>query len=122
VAYLTREQILQAADIRFEDVEVPEWGGTVRVRSLTGAERDDLEGSIAELEGLEIYENFRARLVTRAVVDETGKRLFSDKDIERLGEKSGAALDRVFSVAQRLSGLTKADIEELTANLNGGQS
>jgi hypothetical protein len=122
MAYLTRDEILQAADIQYEDVDVPEWGGTVRVRSLTGAERDALEGSIAELEGLEIYKNFRARLVTRAVVDETGKRLFSDKDIERLGEKSGAALDRVFSVAQRLSGLTKADIEELTANLNGGQS
>ena len=30
--YLTRDDILQAVDLKYEDVQVPEWGGVVRVR------------------------------------------------------------------------------------------
>ena len=37
--YLTAETILNAEDFRYEDVECPEWGGTVRVRSLSGGQR-----------------------------------------------------------------------------------
>ena len=40
---LDRATILAADDLRHVDVDVPEWGGVVRVRSLTGAERLDME-------------------------------------------------------------------------------
>ena len=36
---LTRKQILECADIPTEIVKVPEWGGEVLVKGLTGAER-----------------------------------------------------------------------------------
>ena len=67
-------------------------------------------------------ENLRARLVMLTVIDHEGKRLFSVKDVEALGKKSAKALDKVFEAAQRLSGLRDEDIEELTENLDGGQS
>lgn len=123
--YLTREQILQADDLLLEDVEVPEWDGTVRVRGLTGAERDAFESEIVQLKGKKASlntQNFRAKLVARSVVDEDGQRLFSDRDAQVLGQKSAAALQRVFEVAQRLSGLSETDVEELVANFNEGQS
>lgn len=116
---LTRDQILQAQDLPFEDVEVPEWGGTVRVRALTGAERDAFEASIVERKGSRTEfnpVNMRAKLVAMTVVDENGNRIFSNSDVEVLGKKSAAALDKVFQVAQRLSGLRPEDLEEMTKN------
>lgn len=117
--YLTKEAILQVEDLSAEDVEVPEWGGTVRVRGLTGTERDSFEAAIVGRDPRKAafdMQNIRARLVAYSVVDGDGQRLFSEADIRALGEKSAVALQRVFEVAQRLSGLTAADVEELTKN------
>jgi len=117
--FLTRDAILKAQDLPTEEVEVPEWGGVVRVRGLTGAERDAFEQSIVEQRGKNTrmnLRNIRAKLVALTVVDEEGNRVFSDEDAEALGKKSAAALDRVFAVAQRLSGLRPEDVEELAGN------
>ena len=125
MALLTRDAILQAQDLPTEQVSVPEWGGEVLVRGLTGADRDDFEQSIAEQKGKNVkmnLRNVRAKLVALTVVDEDGNRLFSDKDAEVLGRKSAVALNRVFEVAQKLSGLTPEDVEELTKNSESDQS
>ena len=130
MGYLTREQILKAQDLETEAVEVPEWGGKVLVRSLTGTERDAFEGSIVDMPAGKQpgsspkmkMDNIRAKLVARSVVDEAGELIFTDKDIQALGQKSAAALDRVFAVAQRLSGITDEDVEALAENFGGGQS
>lgn len=121
---LTRDQILQCADIQTESVEVPEWGGAVLVKGLSGAERDSLEAAIVEVRGRKQrlhLENTMARLVAMSVVDENGKRLFTNGDIEALGKKSSAALQRVCQVAQRLSGLTQDDLEDMSKNSESGQ-
>ncbi len=61
-------------------------------------------------------QNIRAKLVALTVVDEQGNRIFKDEDVKWLGNKSAAALDRIFEVAQRLSGLRDEDVEELAKN------
>ncbi len=122
---LSREDILQAQDLTSEDVDVPEWGGVVRVRTLTGAERDAFESSVARKQGKNVvmnYKNIRAKLVALTVIDGEGNRLFSDEDARALGRKSAEALDRVFSVAQRLSGIRDEDVEELAKNSENDQS
>ena len=122
---LDRNTILSAQDQRTEDVHVPEWGGTVRVRGLTGAERDRFEESRLVRSGKKSrasLRNFRAALCAVAMVGEDGQRLFSDADVEALGEKSGSALDRVYDVAARLAGLSDADVEELEKNSESDQS
>lgn len=116
---LSKEAILGAEDMRTQDVPVPEWDGTVRVKGLTGAERDAFESEIVQRNGKNITQNLkniRARLVVMTVVDEAGARVFGFRDIEALGEKSAKALDRVFSVAQELSGLRDEDVDELAKN------
>ena len=45
---LTAAEILGTEDIVEELVEVPEWKGTVRVRGLTGRERDAYEASLLD--------------------------------------------------------------------------
>lgn len=125
MAILTRDAILQAKDLPKELVAVPEWGGEVYVRALTGAERDSFEQSMLEQKGKSSkmnLKNVRAKLVALTVVDEDEKRLFSDDDVKFLGNKSAAALNRIFEVAQRLSGLRPEDVEELTKNSESDQS
>ncbi|MFD8556622.1 hypothetical protein ACFV1N_04925 [Streptosporangium canum] len=112
VVYLTRDAILGVDDRQFDDVAVPEWGGTVRVRGLQGNERDRWETTLLDKKQ-QIRENPRAKLVQMCIIDERGQLLFSKEDIAALGRKSAAALARVFEVAQRLSGLTDEDMEEL---------
>ena len=116
---LTKEQILSASDIQTEDVPVSEWGGTVRVKALSGAERDQFEMSMFEERGKKVQrnlQNMRAKLVSLSIVDEKGSRVFTDADVKALGNKSAAALDRVFAVAMRLSGVSEQDVDELAGN------
>jgi hypothetical protein len=112
--------VLDLPDLADELVEVPEWGYRLRVRSLTGAERDAFEASLLESRGKsrEVnLRNMRAKLVAASVRRSDDKRVFSDAQVEALGKKNAAALQRVFRVAQRLSGLGEDEVEELTREL-----
>ena len=122
--FLTKADILQVQDLEHEDVYVEQWGGWVRVRALTGAERDRYEGSFMpdKKGGKPSFRNVRARLVTMALTSPEGKKLFSFNDVEALGKKNASALNQLFEKAQQLSGLRKEDVEELQGNLNGIQS
>ena len=114
---LKREEIFGFKDIKTEVVEVPEWGGSVIVKCMTGSERDEFEQSCLSRDGKRLtLDNIRAKLICKTVVDEDGNKLFSTADVESLGAKSAVALDRIFTVAQKLSGMTKEDIDELTKN------
>lgn len=125
---LDRASILAANDLPTEVVEVPEWGGSVLVRGLTGVERDSYdaqswrERELAQGDTGAILSNFRARLVARAIVDASGNRLFSDNDAVALGRKSAAALERVHDVVQRLSGMDAEEVDKLAADLKAGPS
>ena len=118
---LTKDLILKADDRRTQTVEVPEWGGAVIVKTLSGTERDQFEESILA-GGKRDFKGVRAKLVALSIIGEDGERLFTFEEAELLGEKSSLALDRVFGVAQRLSGFTTKDMEELAENLPEGQS
>jgi len=126
---LTREAILEADDRVTEWVDVPEWGGRVLVRSLEGIERDHYEASIANIRWNGTTptveskrDNIRARLAAMVMIDEEGINLFTPADVLVLGHKSAAALERVFKVAQRLSGLSDEDVEELKEQLGNALS
>jgi hypothetical protein len=128
MSLLTRDQILAANDLKSRDVDVPEWGGTVRVRELTGDERDSVELSMVTMRGSEpvlnpdAYRSFRARLSAMSIVGEDGQRVFTDADMLELGKKSSAALQRVFNVAMELSAFTKKDVEELVGKSEAAPS
>lgn len=114
MSFLTKEQIIQAQDLKTEVVDVPEWGGQVRVRTITAKERDAFETQLASEKGG--LENIRAKFVAATLIDEKGKLLFDEMQISQLGNKSGAAVDKVFAIGQKLAGLGAKDVEELTKN------
>ncbi len=109
---LSKDQILAADDRPTKDVSVPEWGGIVRVRTMSASERDQWEGDTYS-DGKVNTTNFRARFVALCVVDESGNAMFSARDVEALGAKSAAALQRVFNAAQKLNAISQKDIADL---------
>ena len=127
---LTKDQILKANILQSEAVEVTEWGGAVRVRTMTGADRDAFEASmittLSDGTRKPNMVNMRAKLVALTVVDEAGNRVFDVNDVDRLALKSASALERVFNAAQRINGLG-VQAEEIAAKnsgagLNGGST
>lgn len=125
---LNRREILASKDFKLEPVDVPEWEGRVYVRTLTGGERDAFEDDIIQrrdkktgipksVVGLKIL------LVSLSACDKDGKRLFAgDGDEKKLAQKSAAAIERIFEVAQRLSRVTDEAVEELVSDLADGPS
>jgi len=117
---LSRDEILAVDDITIELVDVPEWGGSVYVKGMTGSERDQFEASVISIDGDNQrvdMRDIRAKLCSKSLCDEGGKNLFTPSDIKELSRKSAVALQRVFKIAQRLSGITDDDVEELAEGL-----
>jgi hypothetical protein len=103
-----REKVFKAQDTQVDYVACPEWAdeewdGTVKMRGLTGTERDDFEASCQQLrksrdertgkqvrEAVPVLTNIRAKLVVKCALDpDDDTRLFTDQDAPALGEKSG---------------------------------
>lgn len=124
--YGGRDDILGALDLPIEEIQVSEWADRwYRVRGLTGDERDRYEQSLVRMKNgnaVPYFAGARARLVALSVVDENGRRLFSEDDIKALGRIAAGGLQRVYEVARRLSGLAEEDVQELEGNSEGAQS
>ena len=122
MTYLTKAEILAADDAKFAEVDVPEWGGKVRVRTISGTERDQFEEFASQANKGGRKFGVRGFLAALVICDESGKRVFDTKDIEALGNKNQKPLDRVWDVASSLNGLSEAAVEDAAKNSNGGQS
>lgn len=114
-----------------EVVSVSEWGRDVTLRGFTSRERDLFEadnlrrsnanaGNGARKRGASVatadLTNFRARLVSRSIVEDGIRTCWNDRGEELLGNQPATVLDRLFTVAQRLHGMSDADVEELSGN------
>lgn len=105
---LTAEDILGANDIAIETVEVPEWGGAVRVKGMDGAAGGVFQAGLMVGDGASrrVDTNYEVHLCCACICDESGRLLFSREQVAALAAKSYAALHRVAEVAGRLSGLS----------------
>lgn len=113
---LTRDAILNAQDLKTQDVDVPEWQGTVRVRMLTGAERDAMSKAMLGADGKVDAADYRERMVAACVVGEDGAQLFTADDVQALAKKSAIALQRVFAAADKLNSIGPAAVEAAEKN------
>ncbi|WP_321902090.1 hypothetical protein [Paraburkholderia tropica] len=116
---LTREQILAARDLGFEDVPVPEWGGDVRIGVMGGKVRGALMDALVEKQPVE---RFQALMLASTIVDENGKQLFSAEDVEQLSDKNTDVLVRLVAVAMRLNKIGQKATEDAEKNSEAAQS
>jgi hypothetical protein len=119
------QELWDLNDDEFEVVAIPEWkiGGevvSVRLRGLSGAERDRYEASCTRMvKGQPVPDpvNARARIVAWAAVNEEGEHIFKgQEDVLKLGMKNAKAVNRLWEHACRLSGIdfdgTQAEADE----------
>lgn len=109
--------IIDADDIPYEDVEVPEWGNIkLRIRGLDGKARDRYEAEMFLMRTsgdemtLDLAGNRNARLLARCLYDpETDERLPLSED--DLGRKAATVVRRLADIAIRVSGLGNKAVE-----------
>lgn len=118
---LTKKQILGADDRKTEIVDVPEWGGKVRLIAMSGEGRAAFEEAISLIDHKDAKQRangrkFREILIAHSVVDVDGTLLFSAEDVSKLAQRSTAAIDRVFNAAAKLSAVNNGALEEAEKN------
>jgi len=126
---LTKEDIINSKDVQYKVVDVPEWGGKARVRSMTARDRDKYEASMVnarvedgQLKRDEVtLDDYRARLCAMTMVDNAGELLFSIEDVKVLGQKSASAIQRVFNVATELNNISQEDVDDIVKNSESAQ-
>ena len=116
---LSRDEILGANDLPTRVVVVPQWGGEVLIRTMDGAQREELEKRISafkDTKSVSASSAVRAVAVVMCCCGEGGEPLFTAADTAALAKKSGAALDLVFDSILEHNGMTKRAAEELEKN------
>lgn len=115
-------QIMAAEDLGILKVTVKEWADkegkplTLGIRVMTVGERDAYEREwIGKREtGID---NFRTKFLARCLCHpETGDRLFTDEQIEKLAGKSAKVVSKLFDKAMKHNAMSESDVEELAKN------
>jgi len=110
-----KDQILQAEDLNRHKEHVPEWDVDVWISELSaaGAEAYAMQLSSDRKDGKLKMDNFMCALLVCCLVDESGKRIFTDSDdVIRLAEKNGEVITRLYSIAEDMNGMNADDAEE----------
>lgn len=115
---LSKAKILAADDSKLDKVVVPEWGGEVFLKVLSGTDRDSFEEAYSEQK----MKNFRSRFLVLTLCDDRGERLFTEAEVEELGKKSAVVLARLFDRAWSLNAFRNEDVEALGNDSTGDQS
>lgn len=105
---LSREDILGANDLPYEDVPVPQWGGAVRLRPMTMQEALDITK--------ESPDALAARILVLTAVNDEGKHLFTAEDIPALSGKSSVAMKGLLQKALELNGLGENSVKAAEKN------
>jgi hypothetical protein len=106
-------QIFAADDIESETIEVPQWGVTLLIKSMSAKARALMvDNAMANNGGVFNIQQVMPDIVIQCTFDpETGERVFLDTDREALMAKSANAVEIVATVAMRLSGMTDEAVE-----------
>jgi hypothetical protein len=108
-----KDSILAVDDRPYEDVDVPEWGRTVRIRGFSATEQEEFIVKWGSLEEGEFPKGMQVDLLVRTLHDpDTDAPIFtqSEEDGRALGGKASAIITRLVKRAQPLCGI--GDMEE----------
>lgn len=113
----SRDAILGISDLPAPvKFHVPEWGDDVYLRCPTANDRDEWEVYCQENRG-KPRSIWRAKLAAMVLSDEEGRPIFkTDEDVRRLGEKSAAAVHRVWERALEMLAISEKEVDELEKN------
>lgn len=123
-AILTAELVSKAQDIKEQELEIEEWGGTVIVRGLSIVDHERLtssctEGPIGERQfNMVGYQPKVAILCSYdGFAKDGGKRIFGKEHLAMLMEKASGPVAAVATLAHELSGIGKDAVKKAQENL-----
>ena len=117
MALLTAENILAAEDFVYDIIECPEWGGEVRVRSLSGGQRSTLKKAIDAGR-----DDIDETVCVMAIVDNDGNRIFTQQQIAALSKKSTSVISRIAIRVLEISGMRDHEKAVKDAEKNSGKT
>jgi len=118
MSVLTKEQIF-AVPQQLQEVEVPEWGGSVFIRPITLQEQAKLADLGIQFEKASVairMKKVTMQFILWAIVDADGNPLFSAEDLELMLTKSSKPFLRLQDQILKFSGLTEEARAELAKN------
>lgn len=111
---LNKNAILAANDMPLQKVSVPEWGGEVYLRPMSGTARAEFELRLVgakKQSGEYIGPGMRGFILVNTLCDADGGLLFTAADIDAIESKNATVLARLVDDAMRISGLGGDDDE-----------
>lgn len=124
----SRDEFLSFDDVVIEKVHIKEMNADMHVRSLFATEKARWEyepilinnnaknGANAVSLTKDRMVTARERLVELATCNEDGTRFFKDGDAAAIGKKNANIVSSLYDAAAKLSGISKADLEEVVKN------
>lgn len=106
------DDILAADTGNSVKVHVPEWGKDVFIRTLPLGELQAWELACLRSKG-EGVDDYRTRYLSKCLVDENGREIFTGEQLKRISGTVGA---RLFKIAQKHNDLDDKEIEEIGKN------
>jgi len=117
---LTKEQLLAAVATRTEDTSVNGLDGTLRIRVMSGYDRDAFQ-KVVQDQGLTDSVYFSA-LVAATVVNEDGTPMFAPDEVDVLRKSHAELVRKIGLECQRINGLGQKAVEDAEKNSEAIQS
>jgi hypothetical protein len=128
---LSKEAFLRHDSLRKELCELPEMGGSVWIRELSGKALLDYRARVGEMQA-EAGENadvtpsqsleLMALLISLTVCNEDGNLMFTESEASQLAYGSISVLQRLSEKAMEVSGISKQVADEVADNLKNAQN
>lgn len=109
---LTLDQIRSAEDRKIKEYPVPDWGGVLRLRPMSGGQREAIMNEVlrrvqrhaGDVDA--ITEGLSARLIAMTIVDEDGAPLLTEEAAQELVDtKRGDVIAALVAECQAVNGM-----------------
>jgi len=109
---LSKQEILAKVKLPEVEIEVPEWGTTLKLKGMTGKQRLVLAKSVnpeTDKEDAEAIVNIITKLISISVVDETGNPMFSEDEAKALVDGDLNTASKVVTEIYKLNGINQEE-------------
>lgn len=125
---LNKDALLAAAerpDVQTKDVHVPELGGFVRVREMSGTVRNRIEAAAVSMRAggdAKTLDNVTAQMIAACLVDEHDRPMLTTADVRRLMASRPRAVFRIRDAIMEISATDDDDVEALAEVFDSARS
>ena len=112
---LSAADILGVEDCKLKEVKVPEWGGSVYLKVMSGADRNPLEQMWMNADQTPTLD-LAVQLLVVTLVDADGNRLFNEEQAKGLVNKNAVVLQRLMNEAFKHNGMDAESLETAVKN------